>query len=164
MFENFGEFNTFEEINELAENLFNEGDMESIKTLAKENGIPSDMAKMYINGDLPCLCDAMTAAVGKLDVEARELKLKGLMKDWVSYIEVECEESEEVARAVRRKDKSLMKCIAELLKYSFANQWTVPQGIIKEAGVKASKVTFGVPGMGKAREIIAGYYGKGGKK
>ena len=87
MFENFGEFNTFEEINELAENLFNEGDLESIKTLAKENGIPADMAKMYISGDLPCLCDAMTAAVGKLDVEARELKLKGLMKDWISYIE-----------------------------------------------------------------------------
>lgn len=164
LYDKFGEFDTFQEINELAENLFNEGDLDSIKALAKENGIPSDMAKMYINGDLPCLCDAMTAAVGKLDVEARELKLKGLMKDWVSYIEVECEESEEVARAVRRKDKSLMKCIAELLKYSFANQWTVPSGILKEAGVKAGKVTFGVPGMGKAREIIAGYYGKGGKK
>ena len=39
MFDKFGEMDTFGEINELAENLFNEGDTASIKTMAKENGI-----------------------------------------------------------------------------------------------------------------------------
>ena len=34
MFEKFGEFNSFGEINELAENLFNEGDIESLKAMA----------------------------------------------------------------------------------------------------------------------------------
>lgn len=47
MFEKFGELNSFGEINELAENLFNEGDTESLKAMAKENGIQSDFVDMY---------------------------------------------------------------------------------------------------------------------
>ena len=39
MFEKFGEFDSFVEINELAENLFNEGDIKSLKAMARENGI-----------------------------------------------------------------------------------------------------------------------------
>ncbi|WP_371298721.1 hypothetical protein [Schaedlerella sp.] len=39
MFDKFGEFDSYEEINELAENLFNEGDMGSLKAMAEENGI-----------------------------------------------------------------------------------------------------------------------------
>lgn len=39
MFDKFGEFDSFSEINELAENLLNEGDIESLKVVAKENGI-----------------------------------------------------------------------------------------------------------------------------
>ena len=39
MFDKFGEMDSFGEINELADNLFNEGDTASIKTMAKENGI-----------------------------------------------------------------------------------------------------------------------------
>lgn len=42
MFDKFGEFDSFSEINELAENLLNEGDIESIKVVAKENGIQAD--------------------------------------------------------------------------------------------------------------------------
>ena len=83
MFEKFGEFDSFGEINELAENLFNEGDLESIRIVAKENGIPDDFAEMYIEGDIPVLCDAMTAAVGKLDAEAADMKIQGLMLDWL---------------------------------------------------------------------------------
>ena len=37
MFEKFGEFDSYGEINELAENLLNEGDTESLKVMAKEN-------------------------------------------------------------------------------------------------------------------------------
>ena len=50
MFEKFGELNSFGEINELAENLFNEGDTESLKAMAKENGIQSDFVDMYLQG------------------------------------------------------------------------------------------------------------------
>ena len=42
MFDKFGEMNSAAEINELADNLFNEGDTASIKTMAKENGIDKE--------------------------------------------------------------------------------------------------------------------------
>ena len=90
MFDKFGEMNSYKDINELAENLFNEGDMDGIRVMAKENGIPEDFVGMYLEGMIPELCDSTTAAVGKLDVEMKELKLKGLMLDWVEYIKGLC--------------------------------------------------------------------------
>ena len=42
MFEKFGEMSSYTEINELAANLLQEGDIDSLKELAKENGIPDD--------------------------------------------------------------------------------------------------------------------------
>lgn len=158
MFDKFGEFDSFGEMNELAENLFNEGDIDSIRILAKENGIPEDIVDLYIDGEIPYMCDALTAAVGKIDVEAGELKIKGLMEDWAEYIKGQCMENQIIAYKVRNKGKSLSGCIAELLKYSFANQWDVPEMIKKEAKVTANRVTFGVPGMAKAKEIITDYY------
>ena len=81
MFEKFGELNSFGEINELAENLFNEGDTESLKAMAKENGIQSDFVDMYMQGEIPVLCDQLTAALGKIDVEVAELKPKEIMEE-----------------------------------------------------------------------------------
>lgn len=83
MFDKFGEMDSFGEINELAENLFNEGDTASIKTMAKENGIDKEYVEMYLSGDIPVLCDAMTAALGKIDVEVADLKPKEIMEDWM---------------------------------------------------------------------------------
>lgn len=158
MFEKFGELNSYEEINELAENLFNEGDFGSLRAMAQENGIEKELTDLYINGDLPELCDPMTAALGKLEIECQELKPKEIMEDWTEYIRGECMESEEIAHAVRRKGKSLKGCITELLKWSFKNQQTVDKDIIKAAGVSAGRVTMGIPGMGRAKKIIREYY------
>ena len=55
LFEKFGEMDSCKDINDLAENLFNEGDTASIKTMAAENGIPEDLVAMYLEGDLPYL-------------------------------------------------------------------------------------------------------------
>ena len=41
MFDRFGEFDSYEEINEAAEGLFNEGDLESLRLMAAENGLES---------------------------------------------------------------------------------------------------------------------------
>ena len=89
MFEKFGEMNSYKEINELAENLFNEGDTESLKAMARENGIQNEFVEMYLQGDIPVLCDPLTAAMGKIDVEVAELKPKEIMEDWVEYIKPE---------------------------------------------------------------------------
>lgn len=158
MFEKFGELSSFEEINELAENLFNEGDTDSLKVMAKENGIQKDFVEMYLKGEIPVLCDALTAALGKIDIEAAELKPKEIMEDWVEYLRGQCMEHEELALQVRKKGKSLKACIAALLSWSFKNQQPVDKDIIKAAGVKAGKVTLGIPGMGRAKKIITEYY------
>ena len=158
MFDKFGEMDTFGEINELAENLFNEGDTASIKTMAKENGIDKEYVEMYLSGDIPVLCDAMTAALGKIDVEVADLKPKEIMKDWVEYWRGQCMENELLAFNVRKKGKSLKGCIAALLMWSFKNQQPIDKGIIKAAGVSAGKVTLGIPGMARAKQIITAYY------
>ncbi|MBE5922633.1 MAG: hypothetical protein E7269_07770 [Lachnospiraceae bacterium] len=159
MFEKFGEFDTYSEINELAENLFNEGDLKSIKVVAEENGIPAEVAEAYINMELPYLCDALSAALGKIDIEVAELKPKEIMEDWVEYLRGQCIENEKLALKVRKKDKSLKGCIGALLSWSFKNQQPVDKDIIKAAGVNAGKVTLGIPGMGRAKKIINKYYG-----
>lgn len=153
MFEKFGELNSFGEINELAENLFNEGDTESLRAMAKENGIQSDFVDMYLQGEIPALCDQLTAALGKIDVEVAELKPKEIMEDWVEYLRGQCMENELLAFNVRKKGKSLKGCIAALLMWSFKNQQTVDKDIIKAAGVSAGKVTLGIPGMARIYEL-----------
>ncbi len=159
MFDIFGEFNSCEEINESAEGLFNEGDVDALKTLAKENGIPEEIAQMYVEGDIPELCNAEMAAVGKIDVEVEDLKPQEIMVDWIEYLKVQVMSGdEELARNVRKKGKSLKGMIAALLKWSFGHQQQISQDITKAAGVNA-RVTLGIPGMGRAKKIIREYYG-----
>ena len=127
MFTKFGEMNSYKEINELAENLFNEGDIKSLKEMAKENGIPEDMTEMYLQGEIPQLCEAMDAALGKIDVEVRELKPQEIMLDWVEYLRGQCMENEMLAFQVRKKGKSLAGCIGTLLQSVLYEQGISPQ-------------------------------------
>jgi hypothetical protein len=48
--------------------------------------------------------------------------------------------------------------------WSFKNQQPIDKGIIKAAGVSAGKVTLGIPGMARAKQIITDYYMGGEKK
>ena len=176
MFEKFGEFNTFEEINEKADELFNGAGSEEIMELARETGIPEEIASAYLEGEVPFLCDAATAAVGKIEVEREETVLEGVLEDWISYIESECQEDEQLASAVRRKDRSLNGCIAELLLESLLHQKQVDRDIlkivenrVKERGINLKKecgmepgwlqyTKLGFPGMGQVKKLIRDYY------
>ena len=158
MFEKFGEMDSFREINELAENLFNEGDVGSLKAMAEENGIDKDIVDLYLQGEVPVLCDPLTAALGKIEIECKELKPKEIMTDWVEYLKGQCMENEVLAFQVRKKGKSLKGMIGALLKWSFDNQNPVDKEIIKAAGISAGRVTLGIPGMGRAKQIIKDYY------
>ena len=137
MFDKFGEMSSYTELNELANNLVNEGDMESLREMAAENGIPEELVGLYLNGDIPELCDALTAAIGKLDVECEKLKPKEIMEDWVEYIRTQCLENDLLARQVRKKGKNLEGCIAKLLMWSFKNQIPISKEIMTAAGVTA---------------------------
>lgn len=148
---------TYEEMNELAENLFNEGDLEGLKEMAEENGIDQEFVSMYVEGEMPQLCDPMTAAMGKIELEEKELKPKDIMVDWIDYLKSQLE-METLAIAVRNPEKRLKGMIGALLKWSFSHQQNVDKDILKAAGVNASKVTLGIPGMGTAKKIIREYY------
>lgn len=158
MFDKFGEFDSAEEINATAAGLLEEGDLEGLREMAKENGFDEDDVQDYIDGIYPELANTYTAAWGKLDVEMKELSVCEIMEDWVQYIRIKMEEEEEMQRAVRRKGKSLKGCIAELMKWGFKNQYPISDEIKKAAGVTAGKVTLGIPGMGTAKKVITKYY------
>lgn len=158
MFDKFGELDSYKEINELADNLFNEGDIDSIRIVAKENGIEGEMVQMFLDGDIPFLCDPLTAALGKIEIEAAELKPKEIMEDWVEYLKSQCGEKEQIALQVRRKGKSLKGMIGALLGWSFKNQIPIDKDIIKKAEISAGRVTLGIPDMGRAKKIIEDYY------
>lgn len=157
MFDKFGEFNGVEELNEKAAELMVAKDYESIKELAKENGIDIEDAEDYIDGVIDVLATPITAAFGKLNIESTELQPYEIMNDWISYIRITCQENKDMAEAVRRSDKSLKSCIAELLKWSFKNAKPVDGEILKACNINF-KVTLGIPGIGTAKKIIKEYY------
>ena len=150
MFDKFGELNSYTEINELAENLFNEGDEKSLREMAKENGIQKDYVDLYLQGELPALCDQLTAALGKIDIEAKELKPKEIMEDWVEYLRGQCMESDLLARQVRKKGKSLKGCIAALLTWSFKKSTAGQQRHIEGSRRICRKSHIGYSGYGQS--------------
>lgn len=71
MFEKFGEFDSAEELNRAAAGFRAEGDWESLRALAEENGIDAEDAQDYIDGAAGELAGAYSAAVGRLAVLLR---------------------------------------------------------------------------------------------
>lgn len=115
MYEIFGEFDSFEGINKAAEGLKAEGDLDNISVLAKENGIDDIYVQMFVEGDIPALCDITTAAVGKLDAELQTKEVKAYAskipaEPIADYLKTECMK-EQMAAAIRRKGKSLKGCL-----------------------------------------------------
>ena len=157
MFDKFGEFNSAEEINKAAAGQLAQADTEAIREIARENGLDPQDAEEYITGEVPELCNSLMAALGKIKVEEAELKPVEIVQDWINYIKTQVTEHPDMAIAVRRKGKTIKGCIAELLKWSFENCYLVDKDITKAAGVSGS-VKMGIPGMGRAYEIIKAYY------
>lgn len=160
MYDKFGEFDSHEELNRAAAAQLKEGDDEALMALALENGIDEEDVKDYINGDIQELATPLTAAFGKLDVEAEDLEPYGIMEDWITYIRIRCSEEPAMALAVRRKGKSLKSCMASLLTWSLQNAREVDKDILKKAAIsyRATRVTLGIPGMAQAKRIITQYY------
>lgn len=158
MFDMFGEFDSAEEINLAAAGQREQGDKEALLKLAEENGIDQEDAEDYMDGLMDELVNPLMAAYGKLSVEEKSVQPYEILNDWLNYIRIQCQENEVMARAVRKKGKSLKGCLGELLKWSFKNAKPVDKDIIKAAGVSAGRVSLGIPGIGTAKKIIKEYY------
>lgn len=77
MFDIFGEFNSVEELNLAAKGFLDEGDLESLRKMAVENGIDSEDTEDYINGDTSELATLSMAAMGRLTIlEKEEIETK----------------------------------------------------------------------------------------
>lgn len=161
MFEQFGEFDSWEEINKAAEGQRNEGDFESLKKLAEENGITADDIDKYCDGQTNTLCTPITAALGKIDIESAELKPQQIENDWIEYIQQQIVENDKFALAVRKKGKSLFECEGMLLKYAKDHMFKPHEKVLKAAGFTGN-VKLGMPGWARERKIIKEYY-LGGK-
>ena len=166
MWEKFGEFDSYEEINRAAAAQLKEDDIEAIYAIAEENGIDREDAKEFIEGDAAELVTALMAAIGKLKVEAAELQPKEIMADWVNYIQIQCVEDPKMRLAVRRRGKHLKECIGKLVKWSLDHAEAVDKDIIKAAGLPEwaqRGCKLGIPRMGTAKQLIKEYYLGGGE-
>jgi len=175
LFAKYGEFDSAAEINKKAEELFGAGDVDGLRTLACENGIPDDYIEMYIGMEIDQLCDDLTAAVGKIDMEVDEMEPVEILSDWADYIRAQCMEDDLFCRQVRRKGKSLEGCMAEMAIWSLINAKPLPKAVtdamlkaakehkseLKAAGIEERWIQYtkiGTPGSARARQIIREYY------
>ena len=136
MFDKFGEFDSAEEINRAAAAQLKEGDLDAIKTIAEENGLDSEDAEDFCTGAIDSLTTPLLAAIGKLEMESKDLGLKNMMEDWKNFLIQMCEEDDQMAQAVRKKGKSLEKCMAQILKVSFETKTQLDDRIVRAAGLK----------------------------
>lgn len=115
MFDIYGEMETAQEINAVARSLKEEGEKENLLKLCKENGIDTELAEMFWNGEIDFVTDTIMAAVGKLDMEVRALKKdKDLATGVADYLKNRAEENEDFALCIRKKEKRLEQVIKEL--------------------------------------------------
>lgn len=162
MFDKYGEFDSAEEIKEAIQAQIDEGDERAAIEIGLENGLEEMDIEDILDGTAsaeevltPCV-----VALGKLQIEAKPYKDNdSIIVDWIEIIKALAIDSEEVSRNIRKKDKSLSGCLGELLKYSFAHAFKIPDEISKAAGITSANVKLGIPNAGKCKEIIRRYYG-----
>ena len=115
MFEKFGEFDSWEDINKAAAGLKEEGDADSLLALAKENGISADAVTDYVAGDTDSLCTATDAAIGRLEIEAEDSSEdEGQMRVIRNMASAMIIEDERFAAAVTKKGKRLEEVLKRM--------------------------------------------------
>ena len=172
MFDKFGEFDSVEELNRAAAAQKAEGDEQALVLLAQENGIDKEDAEDYMDGAVDELANASMAAIGKLKVEAEQLKLDGVLVDWKEEIVKECIDDEKLARAVRKKGKCLRDCLATMLRFAFENKVQVSDEVVKATKVTHNgkeepmrgPVYLGMPNRRQVRQLARKYYGLEGEQ
>lgn len=108
LFEKFGEMGSAKELNMCADGFHEEGDIESLKAFAVENGFTEEDALNYVKAketnQTAEFCNPISAAMAKLDLEAKsssEKKAATLLKSELDDIDL--------AEGIRRKGKRLEK-------------------------------------------------------
>ena len=163
MFEKFGEFDSYEEINRSAAAQKAEGDEEALIALAEENGIDKEDAEDYMDGCMDELCTVTTAALGKIAIEKKELEIAGVLQDWVEELEELCMESPGMAAAVRKKGKSLAGYMGMITETGWKDKVRVSQKIVDQTKevkkfARGHDLYIGVPDRRRRKELAREYY------
>lgn len=125
MYEKFREFDSVEELNEAAAGLKAEGDLKSLKELAKENGIDEYDVEDYINGATETLATLITAASGKLEKEIESMKqeqVKAMCAFYANFAKIIITENEQVAAGVMKKGARIKEIYDAIYKYASAHK------------------------------------------
>lgn len=165
----FGVFNTVGELNRAAAAQKAEGDLEALIGLAIENGLEKEDAEDYMDSDdnEDTLCNETMAAIGKLKLEAEDLKLESQLKDWKDFVvqmlmeypkQYNKEDGAALANAVFAPDKHLLDVLAKGLRTASQNRVTVDMKIIKAAGLPESAAQIGMCGRDELKKIVLDYY------
>lgn len=159
MFDNYGEFNSADELNVAAATALEQGDLDGLKKLAAENGIDAADAEDYIDGYTPELCTELMAAMGKIHIEVQQFDLPLQMQGWVTMVNEMLVSDGDLCRLVRKKGKRLTEVFGRLLKEASENRKLVPDEIVKAAGKGLpAKVYVGDIDRATFKKIVRDYY------
>ncbi|MEE1437747.1 MAG: hypothetical protein U0L24_02375 [Lachnospiraceae bacterium] len=164
MFDKFGEFDSAEELNAKAAELKAAGEEKRLVELALENGLDKEDAEDYMDGRYSkTLATTLQAAIGKLQIETKDLKLEGVLKDWVEEIKIMATEVPGMATAIRKKGKDLAGYIALTADSGYEHRAVVDKRIVaktKQAKkiVGSHEFSIGIPDKKTRRELAKKYY------
>ena len=115
LFERFGEMD-LEELNKAAEGLKKEGDLDSLRALALENGMdPEDVAD-YVAGDTKQLATLRQAALGRIKVQEEQTEIPRTAAGIIYGMARAMTTDPEACRAFMKKGSRIDKVWSELEK------------------------------------------------
>ncbi len=115
LFERFGEMD-LEELNKAAEGLKKEGDLDSLRALALENGLdPEDVAD-YVAGDTKQLATLRQAALGRIKVQEEQTEIPRTAAGIIYGMARAMTTDPEACRAFMKKGSRIDKVWSELEK------------------------------------------------
>lgn len=163
MFDKFGEFDSAEELNQKALEQREKGNEKELLILCQENGIDKEDAEDFMDGYMDKLVNPLMAALGKLKAECEDLKITGVLDDWVDELKSMCTESEEFARAVRKKGKGLDGFIALTADTGFKNRAVVDRRIVNKTKQVKSVIgnhefSIGIPNKAERKKLANEFY------
>ena len=129
------DFDSYEEINNAAADALAREDKDTIVRIARDNGLNPEDAESFWLGEIEELTTPLLAAIGKIEIESKEIEIFGIFTDWKGVILDLAQKDEKFAINVRKKGKNLVDCFAAVLKQESKNRKTIDKRICKAAGL-----------------------------
>lgn len=117
MFDTYGKMTSLEQLNEKAALLRQEGNLEGLVTLAKENGLCMVDAEWYMEGRKSQLAYLDDAAMGRLSAELDGIDSRDsiMICGMIGMLRQVVRDNTELQKAVMRSDKSSVDCVCRLM-------------------------------------------------